>query len=215
MSIRLQNTGTPLSNVKVALLQGSTTIASWILQPASGFQTYPLQLTSAQVSAITDYNNLQVMVQTVTCSVARVQFATATGTPGVNNKANATWSQPTTAGNMLVAVFFYPTGLSPPPADAGTQSGWSLAIAEFGNRNSGNYSAVYIYYYPNAPSQTSTGNFGTNIQSTGNGLIVAEYSGCKTAALWTKRRRIPEPPPVSTAAQPRLRYKHASWRSRG
>ena len=81
LNVRLQNTALTVVNATITLLDGNTAIASWTVQPPMGFKTYPFTLSTAQISLHHQLHEPEVMVQTVTCSVARVQFATATGTP--------------------------------------------------------------------------------------------------------------------------------------
>jgi hypothetical protein len=68
VNIRLRNTSSTPSIATITLLEGTVAVASWNVQPTTSFTTYPLALTSAQISSINDYTNLHLMV-TATTSV--------------------------------------------------------------------------------------------------------------------------------------------------
>src|ERR1700737_2692666 len=63
INMRTTGAGAGVLPITVTLLQGSTTIASWLETPGSSFTSYALALSQAQVNSITDYTNLRVQVQ--------------------------------------------------------------------------------------------------------------------------------------------------------
>lgn len=101
------------------------------------------------------------------------------GQHGTNTGATAvsfTWPASTTAGNILLAIFAS-NKAGPPAATLTPPAGWSTGpTMTFATKE-----RVTLYYYQNAPSQSSTGNFSTN--GSGCSICCAEFAGLKTSGV--------------------------------
>jgi hypothetical protein len=87
LTVRLRKTDTPVAYAVCYLMQGSTLIAGRVFQPTLAFANYPMNLTPAEIAAITNYADLRLRV--------RANFQTTSGCSRCPT-APATWTFSTT-----------------------------------------------------------------------------------------------------------------------
>ena len=154
----------------VAALPDALAAAAWTVNDAASVIGGAIVTPSALSAASWSIN-----APTVSVGIARVQTAKNTGT---STTLSVTWGASTTANNLLVAVVHL-TRSNGANVTCTAPASWStVTSAREGSTGSGR---TYIFYYENAPGQSSTGNF-TASNAGAISIVVAEYSGIKTSS---------------------------------
>ena len=146
-----------------------TNSASFTTPALTATKSYWVRVTGSCGSA-----NSNAATITIAPALARRQFAASTANSQQTITTN--WTQPTQAGNLLVAIVsaersFYPIANWQPP------TGWQLAVSyEMTNVKTS------IYYYPNNPGGRTSETFADGGYFDDMILQLAEYTGIVTAS---------------------------------